>query len=105
MVKGKKETIIKMVIKIKTNFKEIKNLNKTMMMIGTKWKREIENVNLESRKIKTAMKNKIISRITEAEEEEVSIEEDKEVEETEEAEVEIKKVTQSNDPTKIDLMQ
>jgi hypothetical protein len=51
------------------------------------------------------MKNIINSRITEAEEEVVSIEEDKEVEEIEEAEVEIKKETQSKDPTKIDLMQ
>lgn len=104
LVKEKKETIIKMVIKIKINFKVIKNLNKMMKMIGIKLKKRTENVSPEFKKIKTVMKNKN-SKITGAGEEVVSIEEDKEVVEIEEREVEIKKATQFNDPTKIDLMQ
>lgn len=104
LVKEKKETIIKMGIKIKINFKVIKNLNKMMKMIGIKLKKRTENVSPEFKKIKTVMKNKN-SKITGAEEEVVSIEEDKEVVEIEEREVEIKKATQFNDPTKIDLMQ
>lgn len=104
LVKEKKETIIKMGIKIKINFKVIKNLNKMMKMIGIKLKKRTENVSPEFKKIKTVMKNKN-SKITGAGEEVVSIEEDKEVVEIEEREVEIKKATQFNDPTKIDLMQ
>lgn len=104
LVKEKKETIIKMGIKIKINFKVIKNLNKMMKMIGIKLKKRTENVSPELKKIKTVMKNKN-SKITGAEEEVVSIEEDKEVVEIEGREVEIKKATQFNDPTKIDLMQ
>ena len=58
MVKEKKGTITKMVIKIEINSKVIKNLNRTMMMIGIKWKKKTENVNIETNKIQTALKNK-----------------------------------------------
>jgi hypothetical protein len=58
MVKEKKGTITKMAIKIEINSKVIKNLNRTMMMIGIKWKKKTENVNIETNKIQTAMKNK-----------------------------------------------
>lgn len=58
MVKEKKGTITKMVIKIEINSKVIKNLSRTMMMIGIKWKKKTENVNIETNKIQTAMKNK-----------------------------------------------
>ena len=58
MVKEKKGTITKMAIKIEINSKVIKNLNRTMMMIGIKWKKKTENVNIKTNKIQTAMKNK-----------------------------------------------
>ena len=58
MVKEKKGTITKMVIKIEINSKVIKNLSRTMMMIGIKWKKKTENVNIKTNKIQTAMKNK-----------------------------------------------
>lgn len=105
MVIEKKGIIIKMEIKIEINFKVIRNLNKKMMMIGIKLRKKTGNVNLEPKKIQTAMKNKLNSKITEAEAEEASTEVDKEEEEIEEQEVEIKKVIQSNDLIKIDLMQ
>jgi hypothetical protein len=105
MVIEKKGIIIKMEIKIEINFKVIRNLNKKMMMIGIKLRKKTGNVNLEPKKIQTAMKNKLNSKITEAEAEEASTEVDKEEEEIEEQEVEIKKVIQSNDLIKIDVMQ
>jgi len=58
MVKEKKGTITKMVIKIEINSMVIKNLSRTMMMIGIKWKKKTENVNIKTNKIQTAMKNK-----------------------------------------------
>jgi hypothetical protein len=58
MVKEKKGTITKKVIKIEINSMVIKNLSRTMMMIGIKWKKKTENVNIKTNKIQTAMKNK-----------------------------------------------